>query len=85
MRRPTTRKGADVARKRPTASDVEDHGFAGNPQLATSLVGPRPTAKLEEIAEIVLRAGRLGFCRSRVATALGVSPDELAKIEQRNM
>jgi len=33
-------------------------------------------------AVIVLRADRLGFSRQRVATALGISPNGLAAIEQ---
>jgi len=74
-----------VARERPTASDVEAHRIAGStPQLATSPAGARPNAEFEELADIVLRAGRLGFAPWRVATALGVSPDELARIEQRS-
>lgn len=36
----------------------------------------------EELVEIVLRAGKLGFSRQRVATALGISPQGLAAIEQ---
>lgn len=35
----------------------------------------------EELAAIVLRAGRLGFSRCRVATALGISASDLARIE----
>ena len=71
---PPTRKGASVARERPTASDVHDNDFAAHPS--------RPETPTAEIADIVLRAGRLGFPRWRVANALGVSPDELARIEQ---
>jgi hypothetical protein len=36
----------------------------------------------DELAALVLRAGRLGFCRRRVATALGISASSLAAIEQ---
>jgi transcriptional regulator len=37
----------------------------------------------EELAAIVLRAEGLGFCRWRVATALGITPANLDAIEQR--
>jgi hypothetical protein len=37
----------------------------------------------EDLAEFVIAAGRLGFSRSRVATALGVSARGLASIEER--
>jgi len=36
----------------------------------------------EELAAVVLRADQLGFCRWRVATALGISASGLAAIEQ---
>jgi hypothetical protein len=36
-----------------------------------------------ELADIVIRAGRLGFPRWRVATALGISAGGLASIEGR--
>ena len=36
---------------------------------------------IRELVDIVARADRLGFCRWRVATALGASPHELALIE----
>ena len=74
-----------MARERPTASDVQDPGSAASPQPPAALVRDRSNAELEELAEIVLRAGRLGFCRTRVATALGISPDELAMIERRHL
>jgi len=34
-----------------------------------------------ELVDVVTRAQRLGFCRWRVATALGASPHQLALIE----
>jgi len=34
-----------------------------------------------ELVDIVTRAHRFGFCRWRVATALGASPHQLALIE----
>ncbi len=36
----------------------------------------------EELAAVVLRADQLGFCRWRVARALGISASGLAGIEQ---
>ena len=79
-----TRKGASVARERPTASHIDNHDLADQPMRAAPGLGTRPDTGSEEVAEIVLRAGRLGLSRWRVATALGVSPDELARIEQLN-
>jgi len=38
-------------------------------------------ALASELIDIVTRAHRLGFCRWRVATALGASQHELALIE----
>jgi len=38
---------------------------------------------LEDLAALVLRADRLGFCPRRVATALRISAPDLAAIEQR--
>lgn len=34
-----------------------------------------------ELVDIVTRAQRIGFCRWRVATALGAAPHQLALIE----
>jgi hypothetical protein len=65
-----------VARERPTASDVDHNELAEH--------ASRPDPAPEQIADIVLRAGRLGFPRWRVANALGVPPDELARIERRD-
>jgi hypothetical protein len=36
----------------------------------------------DDVAQLVLRAGRVGFSRFRVATALGLSADDLASIER---
>lgn len=36
-----------------------------------------------ELAALVIRAGRLGFPRGRVATALGISAGDLAAIEEQ--
>ena len=41
------------------------------------------TGVAEDLMELVLRAGRLGFSRQRVATALGIDPAGVAVIEQR--
>lgn len=41
--------------------------------------GDAPTG---ELARIVIRAGALGFCVSRVATALRISAQDLAAIQQ---
>lgn len=75
-----------MARERLTAAEVHDKELAAY----SSRVAPRgdsgipPGDELEDAMEIVLRAGRLGFSRLRVATALGISHDELVRIEQRN-
>lgn len=37
----------------------------------------------EELVGIVIRAGRLGFSATRVATALGISADGVAAIQRR--
>jgi hypothetical protein len=63
-----------VAHKRPTASDVDDN--------ARTEPASRPDTVPEELAEIVLRAGRLGFSRWRVANALGLSAVELERLER---
>jgi hypothetical protein len=63
-----------VAHERQAASEADDNSLA-EPRS-------RPDAAPEELADIVLRAGRLGFSRSRVANALGLSAEELARIEQ---
>jgi hypothetical protein len=43
----------------------------------------RADAPTEDLARIVIRAGRLGFSVSRVATALGISPRGLASLQHR--
>ena len=44
---------------------------------------PRPAAH-DDLAEIMLRADSLGFSRHRVATALRITPQDLALIEHRS-
>jgi hypothetical protein len=63
-----------VAHERQAASEADDNSLAEP--------ASRPDAAPEEIADIVLRAGRLGFSRARVANALGLSAEELARIER---
>lgn len=46
--------------------------------------GENPVALSEEVESIVLRANSLGLSRHRVATALGISPEDLARIEHRH-
>jgi hypothetical protein len=73
-----------VARERLTASEVDNELAAYSRRGAPpGDFGISPGDELPDAAEIVLRAGRLGFSRSRVATALGMSHDELERIEQR--
>ena len=46
--------------------------------------GEDRVALSEELESIVLRANRLGLSRHRVATALRISPADLAQIEHRH-
>ena len=55
-----------MARERPAASDV---------------VPSTEDESFEELAELVIAAGRRGFSRWRVATALGIPATGLAAIE----
>lgn len=81
-----------MARTRPTASDVKRPALVrldGRPSdttagLLTQVSAiDRGEAPTEELARIVVRASRLGFCVSRVATALAISPQVMASIQQR--
>jgi len=47
----------------------------------TRFGGRDPDRPSQETAQVVIRAGQRGFCRSRVATALGVSLRGLAVID----
>jgi len=53
--------------------------------MTTASVPPAEPVQLgagtSELVDVVIRAYRRGFCRWRVATALGASPHELALIE----
>ncbi len=74
-----------MARERLTTSEVDDKKLAASRGVvAPSDFGIPPGDEPQDAMEIVLRAGRLGFSRSRVATALGLSHDELVRIEQRD-
>lgn len=69
-----------MARERPTSSEVDDSDLTEYSASGDMPAGHEPY----ERADIVRRAGRLGFSQSRVATALGISHDELARIERLN-
>lgn len=60
-----------------------DHAGVDAPALGyhgAMTIAPAPEVR-SELVEIVNRSHRLGFCRWRVATALGASQPELALID----
>ena len=87
---PQKRKGSLVARQRPKASHVgpmtkivmSEHP-AGALTAANDPSAEFRDAPSADLAGLVIAAGRRGFSRWRVATALGISASGLASIEAR--